>query len=351
MKLLVFAAPLLYATASLAQTVGPLYPLFPPSLKDYLQLTDAQVGTVVGLDAAYDQFSAGKQARIAQLRASIGDLTNADTLDPAALGNAYAEIEAINRDLRDKANQLRSDLAKALTPAQATRLKSLADAQGLLPLASTAECANFLAPLPSAVGSILAINGSLGSFLTASVGAAFTPGVVCGGSYSVSSSGTPVPAFPNDLTAYLGLSVDQLKSAVSLEAGYLQFTLDKQARIGQVQQTIAGLTVADPLDPLALGSAYAEIEAINRDLRAKRADLQTALNQLLTAPQAAKLKVLNDARNLQSVINAAVCESLLLAPPTAAFRTGDFSQVVVANPVVPNPPVPTPVPPARYCGM
>ena len=149
MKLLVLAAPLLFAAASAAQTTVPLYPQFPPSLKDYLQLTDAQVGAIVRLDATYDQYSAGKQARIGQVQASINDLTHADTLDPVALGNAYAEIEAINRDLRDKANQLRSDLVNALTPAQAARLKSLGDAQGLLPLASTAECANFLTQLPS----------------------------------------------------------------------------------------------------------------------------------------------------------------------------------------------------------
>jgi hypothetical protein len=347
MKLLVFAAPLLFAALSPAQIPTPL---FPRSLKDYLQLTDAQVGAISSLDAAYDRFSAEKQGRIAQVRSSINDLTSADTLDAAALGNAYAEIEAIDRDLRDKQNQLRADLAKALTAVPAARLKSLADAQALLPLASTAECENFLAPLPPFPGSIIPAGyttGSFSSFLLGNVGAVFVPGVLCGSFSQVSPGGAPVAVFPDELRVYLGLSAAQVSSAASLEGDYLLYALGKQRRVAQVQQSIGDLTNADLLDPISLGAAYAEIEAINRDLRDKRADLRTALGKLLTAPQAAKLKALDDARGLQSIINAAVCESLLAPPaaqfngvqvPTAVFRSGDFS------------PLPIPAP-GRYCGV
>ena len=109
MRLLWFAAPLLFAALSPAQVFRLS---FPASLKNYLQLTDTQVSTIVDLDTAYDSFNSDKQARIAQVRQSIADLTSADQLDPLALGNAYAEIEAINRDLRDKRNQLQSDLGR-----------------------------------------------------------------------------------------------------------------------------------------------------------------------------------------------------------------------------------------------
>ena len=109
MRLLWFAAPLLFAALSPAQVFRLS---FPASLKNYLQLTDTQVSTIVDLDTAYDGFNSDKQARIAQVRQSIADLTSADQLDPLALGNAYAEIEAINRDLRDKRNQLQSDLGR-----------------------------------------------------------------------------------------------------------------------------------------------------------------------------------------------------------------------------------------------
>jgi hypothetical protein len=346
MRLLWFAAPLLFAALSPAQ-VSRLQ--FPASLKNYLQLTDAQVSTIVGLDTAYDSFNSDKQARIAQVRQSIADLTGADQLDPLALGNAYAEIEAINRDLRDKLNQLQSDLANTLTAAQSTRLKLLAVSQGLLPLASTAVCENYLTP-PPASPTILdpagQTSGSFSSFIPGIPGLVFTPGQVCATLTVISTGGTPVFSVPENLRAYLGLSPAQVASDSSLRGSYQQFVADKQQRIAQVQQEIANLTGADTLDPMALGLAYAELEAINRDVRDKSSDLRAGLNQLLTAPQAAKLKALDDADALQPVINAAVCESLLAPAPTlsgtyaAAFtvRAGDFSS--------------SPIPlPGRFCGL
>jgi len=58
MRLLWFAAPLLSAALSPAQVFR--LP-FPASLKNYLQLTDTQVSTIVDLDTAYDSFNSDKQ--------------------------------------------------------------------------------------------------------------------------------------------------------------------------------------------------------------------------------------------------------------------------------------------------
>jgi hypothetical protein len=159
---------------------------------------------------------------------------------------------------------------------------------------------------------------------------------------------TPVSSVPENLRVYLGLSAAKVSSDGTLHSNYLQFVTDKQKRIAQVQQEIANLTSADTLDPMALGLAYAELEAINRHIRDKSSDLRASLNQLLTAPQAAKLKALDDANALQPVINAAVCESLLVPAPAPVlsgthatmgdFRAGDFGTI----------PIPLP---GRFCGL
>lgn len=92
---------------------------------------------------------------------------------------------------------------------------------------------------------------------------------------------------------------------------YNGWSMEKQNRIRQVQSEIAEETAKENLDPNALGIRYAEIEAICRDLKAHATDYQAKNVQVLTDPQRAKLKVLDDARTLQPVIAEAQSGNLL----------------------------------------
>src|SRR5712691_11410240 len=76
----------------------------------------------------------------------------------------------------------------------------------------------------------------------------------------------PISFFPADLKQYLSLTDTQVNAIVQLTSDYSQMAFDKQQRIFQVQNEIADENRKDPLDPMALGQRYAEIEWTRRDL-------------------------------------------------------------------------------------
>ena len=318
----------LFAAAAHAQPQ--FSPQFPASLKTYLTLTDDQMSSITSQNAAYDRYASQKQQRILEVRLDLAKKTAADPIDSLALGLDYAEIEAIRRDLADKLTQLRADNAKVLTDPQRAKIKALDDAQQLLGKAREAECQNLLAPVsdgaPIPVTRLDPVGGT---------------GGVIGGIISVTPL-APVPAtlglcgfgagFPSDLTAYFGLTAAQLDTINQLDAAYARFVGEKQQRIAQVQAYIATEMSAETLDPGAIGQAYAEIEAINRDLRDKLTNLRADLAKVLTGPQKILLQALADARGKQSLISAAQCENLLAPPAAQWFNTTGFA-TVVADPV------------------
>jgi len=333
---------LMPASAVLAQMPGPP---FPESLRAYLQLTSAQMDSINGLNRDYDQFAAQKQARVNDVQLDIQQQTSAENLDAMALGVRYAEIESIRRDLNDKRNDLRANISKVLSDPQRPKVKALADARGLLPLAATAGCAYFLTAPPGSYASFL-----LGVPLTA----VLLPltGVLVGNPFF----GVPQPCaapngpLPADLTAYLGLSVVQVDAANRLSGDYRKFQAEKQQRLGQLQGDLAEKTAAEVLDPAGMGQDYAEMEAIRRDLRDKEAGLRSDLTKLLADPQKLRLKALDDARGQQALMSAAVCEDLLAPAPVAHwFDTTAFQIPTAAFPsnIIPV----TAVTPQRYCGL
>ncbi len=65
---------------------------------------------------------------------------------------------------------------------------------------------------------------------------------------------------------------------------------------------------------LALGVRYAELEGIRRELQDALAVVRSKIADILTAAQKAKVKNLDDARNLQPLIADALCENMLVPP-------------------------------------
>jgi Spy/CpxP family protein refolding chaperone len=307
--------------------------VFPQALQTYLGLTDSQAGAIAGLNSAYLEFTSGKQTRIYQVQSEITALTAADPLDSAALGVRYAEIEAINRDIRDKLVDLRGNTAKVLTTAQQPKLQALAAAADLLPMASVATCEGLLAGT-TAASVVSAVLSSTSTTTTT------TSGTVYGCLIAVASERIAIFDSTGQMKTFLTLTDPQESAMGTLTGAYRTFTGEKQSRIAQVRTEIASLIDSDVLDPLAIGNGYAEIEAINRDLRDKWNDLRAGLQQVLTVVQMAKLQTLSDAVALQTTISQAQCENLVVPSsnpfygyagvPTAIMRAGDFSQLTPA---------------------
>src|SRR5437867_10752431 len=64
---------------------------------------------------------------------------------------------------------------------------------------------------------------------------------------------------------FFQLSDAQLQAILTNNGDYNQIAITKQTRISQLQTEIAAETAKDTLDPMALGSRYAEIETICRE--------------------------------------------------------------------------------------
>jgi hypothetical protein len=145
-------------------------------IKEFLQLTDSQLQTILTNNDAYNQWSAGKQNRIQQVQTEIAAETGKSPLDPNALGIRYAEIETICREIKDKANEYRSRNIDVLNQDQKPKLKLLEDALKLAPVISEGQYGNLIGGLSSApygfTGNSIGYGGSL-------FGAAFSPANGC----------------------------------------------------------------------------------------------------------------------------------------------------------------------------
>ncbi len=128
--------------------------------------------------------------------------------------------------------------------------------------------------------------------------------IVC----AASAWGQPTPVLYQpfaQISAYLQLSNTQYQAILSNNAQYYDWTGTKQRRIAQVQTEIAQETAKPTLDAMALGVRYLEVELICRDIKQKNEDTQKLNTGMLTDPQKAKLKALDDAVKLAPVVTDA----------------------------------------------
>jgi hypothetical protein len=126
--------------------------------------------------------------------------------------------------------------------------------------------------------------------------------------------GNRIPALSEATVSYFGLTTTQLTQITQNLDDYLRLTSQRQQRIFQVQSEIQEETAKSPLNPMALGIRYAEIEAICRNVKDEAAAAQKRNLALLTDAQAVKLKALEDALKLAPIFNEAQ-QAGLLAPP------------------------------------
>jgi hypothetical protein len=147
MKLSLPAILFLIVACASAQTQTVPNPWFYQPLgqvQQYLQLTDAQLQTILTNNGDYNQFAMTKQTRISQLQTEIAAETAKDSLDPMALGVRYAEIETICRDLKNQAGTYQQKNTSVLTDPQKAKLQVLVDAVKLAPAISDAQSGNLI---------------------------------------------------------------------------------------------------------------------------------------------------------------------------------------------------------------
>lgn len=145
---LIFLA--LCAVSAWAQS-NPFYSYRPlEQVKEFVQLSDSQVQTILANNDEYNRWSAERQTRIRQVQSEIADETGKERLDPNALGIRYAEIETICREMRDRANDYRTRNMDVLNPDQNAKLKVLEDAMKLAPVISEAQSGNLVGGLTAA---------------------------------------------------------------------------------------------------------------------------------------------------------------------------------------------------------
>ena len=88
----------LFASSAEAQPGRWFDPL--AQVKQFLQLSDSQLQTILSNNDEYNRWSFEKQARIRQVQSEIAEETARQPLDPSALGIRYAEVESICREMR-----------------------------------------------------------------------------------------------------------------------------------------------------------------------------------------------------------------------------------------------------------
>ena len=137
------------AGIAVGQVTPPMPPVFEgpgPSLalRQYLDLTNAQVASIVRLNTEAQRFQQEKFRRQAQVSFEISQEMRRDTLDPMAIGLRFVELEAIRRDIAAEQARVARDVQALLTAAQRTRIQALQDVLRTYPVACEALAHNLM---------------------------------------------------------------------------------------------------------------------------------------------------------------------------------------------------------------
>ena len=105
----------------------------------------------------------------------------------------------------------------------------------------------------------------------------------------------------------------------------------------EVQREIGVETARQPLDPVALGLRYAEVETIRRVIAERSAKLVPDNVAVLTEVQKMKLKALEEAMRLAETAGAQARSLRLSADPCVGFSLmGDFASFLIEDPLFPS---------------
>ena len=130
------------------------------------------------------------------------------------------------------------------------------------------------------------------------------------------------PGLSPALRQYLELTQEQVEAIGRLNQQLQRFEADKARRMVQVQVEIGQETSRTPLDPMALGLRYVELEAIRRETEAESKRVAEAIQSVLTPAQKNKIGALQEALRLQSLACDALNSKLLSVTAPASGGSG-----------------------------
>lgn len=178
-----FLLAVVLAGAALAQVTPPV--IQPPiaggpepslALRQYLDLTNEQVSTILRLRGELNRFQAEKLRRQLQVNLELSQEMRRETLDPMAIGVRHVELEAIRREIDAEQARVAREVQALLTAAQRTRVQALQDVLRTYPLACEALYHNLMSVPPRQQGQMPG-----GGMMGGPVGSIIFGAPVCGG--------------------------------------------------------------------------------------------------------------------------------------------------------------------------
>ncbi len=113
-------------------------------MSGYFQLSDSQTQAVTSIKSAYEDFAAKARGQISDLRQHIATLRAQASLDAASIGQDYASIEVLYRQMQDEAGRSRDRIVALLTDEQRSKLTTLQNALQLVPYIQAAQCSGMI---------------------------------------------------------------------------------------------------------------------------------------------------------------------------------------------------------------
>lgn len=138
-----FLGLLVMAPVARSQTIG-MISLFPPQLKQYLELTDPQVSSIAAENTSLATFQSQKAQRQIQVQIELAQETAKAVVDPMALGLRHMELESIRRELQAEQEKTVARIQDLLTPAQKAKLESLRQAMAVQGVICEAQAVNLM---------------------------------------------------------------------------------------------------------------------------------------------------------------------------------------------------------------
>ncbi len=146
----------------------------------------------------------------------------------------------------------------------------------------------------------------------------------------------PFP-FLVQIREYLVLTEAQFDRIQQQNSDYFRWSLGQSQRMSEVQREISVETARQPLDPVALGLRYAEVETIRRVIAERGAKLIPDNIAVLTDLQKMKLKALEEAMRLAETAGSEARSIRLIPDSCGSFSLfpGSFGSFLIRDPLFP----------------
>lgn len=142
MKRALLIIMLMTTGSAFGQLTGRFLPF--EEVKQFLQLSDAQVQNLLLNTTQHSLTVSGKRSRIGDVQREIAAETAKEQLDPMALGVRYVEVETLCREIRTTTTELITRNQALLNADQKAKLKVLEDAIKLAPVIQQAQIFSLL---------------------------------------------------------------------------------------------------------------------------------------------------------------------------------------------------------------